>query len=267
LEIVDDKLATSRALRWYARREGIDLPLIPEAGLPAPDVPVDADALDGKAEAALDRLAADGIDEVVVKPVRGEQARGVGCFRLPQDRLAAAAHAARLALESGAVIQKRIRSPGEDDYTWRVLVALGPDGEPTPVGRFARRVVGDDVEMVPEREMLWRSGVGDRDAQRLLSRLNEISVHAFHAVKDYARARRGDFPWRPLGGGSYAVPYFLGIDLIGDARIMEVNGNEVAGMWTDDRLHPETRGRSSRQVLAWGERAGRAYRRALEAFC
>ena len=70
--------------------------------------------------------------------------------------------------------------------------------------------------------------------------------------------------WAPLGGGSYAVPYFLGVDLIGDAYIMEVNGNEVAGMWTHDRLYPELRGQSNRTVLESAAQAAQAYRKALE---
>ena len=80
----------------------------------------------------------------------------------------------------------------------------------------------------------------------------------------YSEARHPDFPWRPLGGGSYHVPYILGVDLIGDAALMEINGNEVAGMWVDDQLYPEGRGRSTRSLMQAAEQAARAYRAALE---
>jgi hypothetical protein len=118
--------------------------------------------------------------------------------------------------------------------------------------------------MAPDREMLAQVGVAGEAADRFLARLDAVSCHAFCAVAAQAAAR-ADFPFRPLGGGSYAAPCFLGIDLIGDAYVMEVNGNEVAGMWTDDRLYPATRGRSSRTVLESASRAAERYRHALEA--
>jgi len=264
LEIVADKINTSRALQWYAGRTGADLPLIRQEAVQHARAPCDADALSSQALAALSRLEGQGVSGVVAKPVRGEQGREIGFFELPGERDAAARHCVRLALESGALIQERIRPPGGVEFNWRVLVALRPDGEPCVVGRFARAGRVEEVEMVPDREMLSRCGICGADAEALLSRLDRVSLDAFRAVAGYAAARHPQFPRQPLGGGRYHTPYFLGIDLIGDARIMEVNGNEVAGMWTDDRLYPETRGRSSRTVLESAEIAARAYRAAVE---
>jgi hypothetical protein len=119
------------------------------------------------------------------------------------------------------------------------------------------------MEMVPYGEMLSRVGVTEGEATEFLRRLNRVSIDCYHAVAEYARAQNPNFPYEPPGNASYAAPYFLGMDLIGDARVMEVNGHEVAGMWTDDRLYPETRGRSNRTVLEAALRAGRAYRNSL----
>ncbi len=264
LEIVGGKLNVTRALEWYARSAGVELPLIPEEGVPPAEIPVDLDRLEETAHAALGRLERRGVREAVVKPARGEQARDVEFFELPAGRDAAVRHAARLALESGAVIQERVRPRGDEDFNWRVLVAGGPSGEPKVVGRFARKGHGSDVEMVPDRQMLTQCGMSGPEGEALLALFDEVSCRAFRAVAGYAEELHPDFPWRPLGAGTtYAVPYLLGIDLIGEARIMEVNGNEVAGMWTDDRLYPETRGRSSRTVLESAEAAGSAYKAAL----
>ncbi len=201
---------------------------------------------------------------MVVKPSSGERARGVGFFELPSGQQAAVDHAVRLDLESRVVIQERLHAAGPEDFNWRVLVALAKDGQPVVVGRFARIGFGDDVEMVADREMLGRAGVSGDAAERTLQRLDEVSIGAFRAVVARAGSRR-DFPYQPLGGGSYALPYILGVDLIADARVMEVNGHEVAGMWTDDRLYPETIGRSSRTVLESALAAARSYRSALQA--
>jgi len=263
LEITDDKLNTSRALAWHARRSGAELPLIREAGLEPAGVPADPEGLHLAAEDALSALERQGVAEVVVKPRRGEQERDVAWFELPRQRAEAAEHAARLCLESGAVVQERIRPAGGLDYNFRLLVALSPEGEAEGVGRFARLGHGDELEMVPEAEMLARAGILGKRARDLLERLSRVSLEAFRAVAGYAEHLHPDYPWRPLGGGSYAVPYILGVDLIGEAQVMEVNGNEVAGMWTDDRLYPATRGRSNRTVLRAAHRAALAYRAAL----
>ena len=263
LAIVNDKLNTTLALAWHAQASGADLPLIRERGIPQAPVPADPDALADDARAALESLQSEGVREVVVKPAFGEQAQGVEYFPLPDGR-DAAAHAARLALESNVVIQERIRPRGDTDFNWRVLVALSPEGAPVVVGRFARKGRGDDVEMVADREMLAQAGVVGSEADSFLNRLNAVSLEAFRAVAGYAAETQPDFPWQPLGGGSYATPYFLGVDLIGDARIMEVNAHEVAGMWTDDRLYPGTRGRSNHTVLASALVAGNAYKAAIE---
>ena len=263
LEIVNDKLKTSAALEWYARESGAELPLIREEGVRQVPVPVNMEELLQTARDAIGRLETEGIGDVVVKPVRGEQKKGLAYFELPQDREAAAAHCARLALESGALVQKRIRPASDVDFNWRVLVALGTDGEPHVVGRFARVGHEDVTEKARDRGILARYGAACPEADALLERLDRASLDAFRAVSAYARELHPDFPWRPLGGGSYHVPYILGIDLIGNAHIMEVNGDEVAGMWVDDQLYPETRGRSSRTVLESAERAAKAYKAAL----
>ncbi len=264
LEVVDDKLNTSDAIRSYGATAGVELPLPRERGVPQAGVSADLDELAARAEGALSELAAEQVEEVVVKPASGEQSRGIGFFQLPSQRGAAVHHAVRLGLESGVVVQERIRAAGPEDFNWRVLVALARDGQPVVVGRFARQGFGDDVEMVADREMLARSGVTGEEADRELRRLDEVSIGAFRAVVARAGSRR-DLPHQPLGGGSYALPYILGVDLIADARVMEVNGHEVAGMWTDDRLYPETRGRSSRTVLGSALAAARSYRSSLEA--
>ncbi|NOX97704.1 MAG: hypothetical protein GXO98_06590 [Nitrospirae bacterium] len=269
LEIVDDKLTTSQALAWYMQTSGVQLPLPRERGIRQVPGPVDLDALAHRVAEALNSLEAEGVEEVVVKPSFGEQSQGVRYFSLSGARQSVIEYAVRLGLEYDVVIQERIRPPGGVDFDWRVLVALSPQGEPTVVGRFARRRRGEDIEMVAEREMPERVGITGKEAEALLDRLNEVSLHAFRAVAGYALARR-DFPWRPLGGNSYALPYLLGIDLIGEARIMEINGHEVAGMWTDDRLYPETRGRCNRVVLESAQVAARDYQVALMAtdnFC
>jgi len=263
LEIVNDKLKTNAALEWYAQESCAALPLIREEGVREARVPVNMEELLQRARDALARLDIEGVGEVVVKPVRGEQKKGLAYFTLPQDTEAASAHCARLALESGAVVQKRIRPAGDVDFNWRVLVALGIDSEPHVVGRFARVGHADVTEKARDRDILARCGAAGREADALLERLDRVSLDAFRAVSAYARELHPDFPWRPLGGGSYYAPYILGIDLIGNAQIMEVNGNEVAGMWVDDQLYPETRGRSSRTVLESAERAAKAYKAAL----
>jgi hypothetical protein len=264
LEIVDDKLNTTRALEWYGRQTGADLPLIREEGIRPAPVPADLEMLRERSSAAIARLEKEGVRELVVKPVRGEQKKGLGYFELPDGRGAAADHCVKLALESGAVIQERIRPPGDEDFNWRVLVVLGPDGEPHVVGRFARVGRADVTEKARDRDILARCGMTREEADRFLDRLDRVSLEAFRAVAGFAKAQHPDFPWQPLSGGSYHVPYILGIDLIGDAKVMEVNGNEVAGMWADDHLYPETRGRSNRTLLESAEIAARAYRAAIE---
>jgi hypothetical protein len=215
------------------------------------------------AEEALRALERRGVGEVVVKPARGEQGRNVACFTLSTQREAAAAHAGALSFESSVVMQQRVRPAGGLDYNFRVLVAPRPDGEPQVVGRFARLGWGEQTEMIEERDMLRRAGVTGPAADSLLERTDGVSLDAFRAVAEEAGLRHPAYPHRPLGGGSYTVPYILGMDLIGEALVMEVNGNEVAGMWTDDRLHADTRGRSSRTMLLSARQAGRAYRAAL----
>ena len=261
LKIVDDKLTTSRALQWYGKTSGVELPLLRERGVRQAAVPADLEALSEQMTEALNGLETEGVREVVVKPSFGEQGQGVGYFEVPGKRQSALEHGVRLGLESNVVIQERIRPTGQIHFDWRVLVALTRHGKPEVVGRFARRGRGEDVEMLADREMLAKAGVGEEEAESLLDRLNEVSLHAFRAVAGYAGQQ--DFPWRPLGGKSYAVPYLLGIDLIGNARILEINGHEVAGMWTDDRLYPETRGRSNRTVLKSAWTAGRLYKNSL----
>jgi hypothetical protein len=120
------------------------------------------------------------------------------------------------------------------------------------------------MEMVRDEEMLARVGMTEGEAAELLQKLNRVSIDSFRAVAEYARSQHPDFPYRPAGGGSYADPYFLGMDLIGHARVMEVNGHEVAGMWTDDRLYPSSCGRSNRTVLESALLAAQAYRGVLE---
>jgi len=263
LEIVDDKLETTRALASYAQRTGRPVPLIPEVGLGIAEPGASPERQRVAAEEALRELERGGAREVVVKPARGEQGRDVRSFALPQERAEAAAHAGALSFESSVVMQQRVRPRGGMDYNLRVLVALCPEGQPQVVGRFARQGWGEQVEMVEEREMLRRAGMTSSEADRLLERADSVSVDAFRAVAEEAELRHPDYPYRPLGGGSYGVPYILGIDLIGEALVMEVNGNEVAGMWTDDRLHPATRGRSSLTMLLSARQAARAYRAAL----
>ena len=267
LAVVDDKVNTSRALSWYVGETGADIPLIRERVVPAVPFPADLDDLYRAAEKALDELQAEGVERVAVKPSRGEQAQGVERFDLRTDRSGAVEHAVRLALESSVVVQQWVDTPGPDGFDWRVLVALATDGSPVPVGRFARKGRGEQVEMVPDSEMLLRCGVAGEQEQAWFEKLDAVSVEAFRAVTAYTQHLFPDFPWKPLGGGSYAVPYFLGVDLIGEAMVMEVNGNEVAGMWTHDRLYPELRGQSSRTVLESAREAAEAYRRALRPYC
>jgi hypothetical protein len=162
------------------------------------------------------------------------------------------------------LVQERVVPPGGHDFNWRVFVALSPEGEPVSVGRFARVGHGENMEMVADREMLGRIGMTGESAPGFLNKLDTVAVAAYRAVWEYSKAKNSAFPYRPLGGGDYHKPYFLGVDLIGDGYIMEVNGHEVAGMWTDDRLYPNECGRSNRLVLQSAERAGRAYMGALE---
>ncbi len=266
LDIVDDKVNTTRALKWYKDNNDVDLPLIPESTVTeVVDLPADADAVRERARNAVRTIEdAIGTSEVVVKPGFGMEEKGVGYFDLPEEREDAIEHAARRAVESGAVIQQRIVPEGELDYNWRVMVARSPEGEPKVVGRFARLGHHEQMEMVPDRDMLHRVGVTGAEADEFLEKLNEISLNAFRAVSQFARHEYPDFPYQPLGDGSYTDPYFLGMDLIGDGRVMEVNGHEVAGMWTDDRLYPETCGRSNRLVLESARQAGRQYRDRIE---
>jgi len=265
LEIVDEKVTTSEALRWYADRTGAQLPLIRERFVPRASLPADPDELGRCAERAVSALERSGVGSVVVKPSRGEQEQGVGRFDLATSRSAAVEHAVRLAYETTAVIQERIATPGSDDFNWRVLVALDPGGSPAAVGRFARTGHGDQVEMVRDDEMLSRIGITGRQARQFVSRLDSVAVEAFRAVAGFAAHRHHDYRWKPLGGGSYAVPYFLGVDLIGEAYVMEVNGNEVAGMWTHDRLYPHLRGQTTRTFLESALKAGEGYRRLIQA--
>jgi len=263
LEIVNEKINTSRALCWYAERTGADLPLIPERSVAMARVPVDLDELYRKVGQALDAAAKEGLRDVVIKPSGGEMGRDVGRFDLRGSRQEATEHAVRLALESAVVIQKRVQTPLAADFNWRVFVALQADGSPAPVGRFARRGHGDEMEMLKDGDILRYCGMEGSDAESFCDRLDRVSVEAFRAVVAYAEHTHPDFPWKPLGGGSYAVPYLLGVDLIGDAMLMEVNGNEVAGMWTHDRLYPELRGQTNRTVLESALRAAVAYQEAL----
>jgi len=264
LEIVRDKSNTFRALEWYARGRNVDLPLIPQCTIAQAPVRPDVEKLTDEIRRGLDRLYSTAVREIVIKPNVGEQGQDVGYFKLPAEFDLAVDHALLLSLESGAVIQQRIRPHETIDFNWRTLVALSPTGRPEVVGRFARKGTIDRLEMVADREMLDQCGMNCTDAEGFLERLNEVSLHAFRAVAAYAEHCHSNFPWQPLGGPSYTTPYFLGIDLIGDAYIMEVNGNEVAGMWTDDRLYPQTRGRSNRTVLQSAQEAARAYKTALE---
>ncbi len=258
------KYLTTEALRSFRDEQDIGLNLIDEGFLPRPDFPCDPERVGREAELAVGKLAARGAREVVVKPARGEQSREVKIFSLPGEKSAAARHAVDLALDYGALLQERVRPGCGADYNWRVFVAASAAGEPEVTGRFARIGLGEDMEMVAEQDMLRRAGMGRREGENLLKRLNEASLHAFRAISYYAKKHRGDLPRAPLGNvGDYATPYFLGIDLIGDARIMEVNGDEVAGMWTDDRLYPDTRGRSFSPVLRSAMEAAGAYKRAL----
>jgi len=264
LRIVTNKLNTYRALQWYAQRTDVEFPFIPTRTVPQSPVPADMDRQADLARDTIQKMQAEGINELIVKPAVGEQARNVGFFTLPPDQAEAVEHAAALSLESPVVIQQRIRPPGTEDFNWRVLVAKDTDDEPVVVGRFARKGPADALEMVPDRQMLEQIGVTGEQATQFLNRLEAISRNAFRAVAAFAAETEHQFPYKPLAGGSYAVPHILGVDLIGDGYIMEVNGNEVAGMWTDDRLYPHTKGRSSRTVLACAQHAAEAYKSALE---
>ncbi|MBS3763264.1 MAG: hypothetical protein KGZ25_08190, partial [Planctomycetes bacterium] len=250
LDVVDNKLTTTHALETYRNSHGTELPLIREEAVPAPaSLPADCEELETLAHCGLERLAEDGVDEAVVKPSFGMQEQGVEYFCLPAERAEAAAHAAVMALESGAVLQEKVTPLGGLDYNWRVFVALSPGGQPETVGQFARLGHGDEMEMVPDREMLRRVGLeNEEQIEGFIGRLQQVSLNAYRAVVEDAERRGRDFEWKPLAGVPYTVPYFLGMDLMGDARVMEVNGHEVAGMWTDDRLYPESSGRSNRLV-------------------
>jgi hypothetical protein len=264
LEIVDDKLETSKALKWYRRMYNKGVPALLERGVPAPDYPADLRQIRRDVCAAVDEFASREVDNLVIKPGRGEQERGVGYFNVRRQREDAVRHGTLLVLESGVLVQERVVPPGGHDFNWRVFVALSPEGEPVSVGRFARVGHGENMEMVADREMLGRIGMTGESAPGFLNKLDTVAVAAYRAVWEYSKAKNSAFPYRPLGGGDYHKPYFLGVDLIGDGYIMEVNGHEVAGMWTDDRLYPNECGRSNRLVLQSAERAGRAYMGALE---
>lgn len=266
LRYVDNKHLTTRALLEYRKNAGFRFNLIDEEFLPCPDFPADMDALARRAEKAVESLQQRGVSEIVVKPTRGEEGRDTEFFKIPSETGAAVCHGIETALNGGALMQERIMPGGGIDYNWRVFVAALPGGEPEIAGRFARVVHGDSVEMTAGDDMIERAGMTREEGQSLLKRIDTAALHAFRAVSRYSQLHMQDFPAAPLGGaGSYAIPYFLGIDLIGDARIMEINGNEVAGMWTDDRLYPETAGRTSRSVLRSARLAAGAYREALEA--
>jgi len=264
LDIVNDKAVTNQALAWYARTQKADLPLIREWTITRPEIPVDLDLITDKARKGLDHFRNLGIDRVVVKPCERSEEQGIRFFDLRTDYPAAIEHAVLLLLESNIVIQEQIIPPGDDDFTWRVFVALGQNGEPEPTGRFARVGHSRDMTFVAGSQILARCGMTGTQGNTLLDRLDKVSTDAFRAIAAFAAWRNPEFPWRPLGGGSYAVPYFLGVDLIGDAMLIEVNGHEVAGMWTDDRLYPETRGRTFRPVLQSALRAGKAYKTIIE---
>ncbi len=263
LEVTDEKTTTGRALRWYANRTNAELPLIPESSVEAVPLPADLEDAYSAAEEALSSLQADGISEVVIKPSRGWEARRVRTFDLETSRDKALEHTVQMALECGAVIQKLVPVAGPDHFNWRVFVARNPAGKAVSVGRFARIGKGDSTEMIGDREMLQRCGRED-EADKFLASLDAVAVRAFRAVSAFTSQLHPRFPHKPLGGGSYAIPYFLGVDLVGDARIMEVNGNEVAGLWTHDRLYPHQRGRTSRTVLKSAKQAARAYQEALQ---
>lgn len=266
LEIVNDKSLTGQALRWYREETGADIPLISEATVSEPEVyPADPDEMLDRAGRALDHLKHEsGTEEVVVKPGFGMEETDVEYFTLPAERNGAVEHAAHLAVECGAVIQERIRPQGGLDFNWRVMTALDASGEPKVVGRFARLGHHEEMEMVRDREMLHRAGVTGERADAFLSRLDEVSLGAFRAVVHATRRLHPDVDREAVAGRSPAIPYFLGVDLIGDARVMEINGHEVGGLWTDDRLYPQTRGRSMRTVLKSAREAGREYREELE---
>jgi hypothetical protein len=263
LEVTDEKTTTGRALRWYADLVDGSLPLIPESSVEAAPLPADLEDVQRAAEKALSGLGGEGVGRVVIKPSRGWEARRVRQFDLDTSRDDALEHIVQLALECGAVIQKLVSVAGDEHFNWRVFVARDTDDNPVPVGRFARIGRGEQTEMVHDRDMLERCGYAG-DADKLFERLDSVAVRAFRAVCAFTSQVHPRFDRKPLGGGSYAIPYFLGVDLVGDARIMEINGNEVAGLWTDDRLNPDQRGRTSRTVLQSAERAARAYRKALQ---
>jgi len=264
LGIVDDKSITSHAISWYAQRHNIELPVIPQRIIEQSPLFVNVETTSANIRGKIDDLCSEGINEIIIKPNCGEQSQDIKYFTLPRDLQAAVGHSLQLSFESGAVVQKRIRPHQAIDFNWRTLAALSPTGRPEIVGRFARMGPPEQLEMIADRDMLRQCNLVGSDADQFLSRLDQVSLHAFQAVVDFARHRGSNFPHKPLGGGSYATPYFLGIDLIGDAYIMEVNGNEVAGMWTDDRLYPKTRGRSNRTVLQCAQNAARAYKAALQ---
>ncbi len=265
VRVTTGKELTSGALREYERSTGYRFNMIAEEFIGRPDFPADIDSVIVSAAKAVERLAGRGIREIVVKPSRGEQGRGVKEFVIPSRKEEAVRHAVNLAIDTGTLLQERVVPEGEPDYNWRVFVAASPRGEPEIAGRFARIGRGDDIEMVEETDMLRRAGISDREGKELMSRMDERSLHAFRAVVRHSKKLMPpDFPPAPLGEtGSYAMPYFLGIDLIGDARIMEVNGSEVAGMWTHDRLYPHQRGRSSLTMLRSARQAALAYKRAI----
>ncbi len=263
--ITTNKHITTEALLEYRKTSGFEFNTIDEEFIPRPDFPADIDMLTGKVEKALNALAERHIGEIIVKPSRGEQARDVMDFSIPSQKKAAVRHAVDLALDCGALLQEKIIPAGGLDYNWRVFVAASEDGKPQVVGRFARLGRGDAMEMVEEGDMLRRAGVSQTEGDRLQRQMHNVSLHAFRAISRYSKLRMQDFPNAPLGDvGSYHTPYLLGIDLIGDARVMEINGSEVAGMWSDDRLHPQSRGRTSRTVLRSARRAAMAYKKAIE---
>ncbi len=263
--ITTNKNITTEALREYRESSGFEFNTIDEEFIPRPDFPADIGPLTGRVEKALNALAERHIDEIIVKPSRGEQARDVEDFSIPSRKDAAVRHAVDLALDCGALLQEKVIPAGGLDYNWRIFVAASAEGNPQVVGQFARLGRGPAMEMVEEGDMLRRAGVPGAEGDQLQRRMHRTSLHAFRAISCYSRRRMQDFPNAPLGDvGSYHTPYLLGIDLIGDARVMEINGSEVAGMWSDDRLHPQSRGRTSRTVLRSARRAAMAYKKAIE---
>ncbi len=265
LNIVNNKHVTTKALKHYCSRHSLPPLWIPEVHIARPDsLPANREIFKNKIAGSLSALRSRLSEKkcnVVVKPQTGEQAKGVKSYQMPQEHHEAIAHAADLAVSSGTVIQERIHPVGGFDYNWRVFVTADNESRLHIVGGFARVGWGADVEMVAKDDMMDRIGIDIEQREEFMEKIYRNALHAFRAVCDLSEKNQGDFPKRPLGGtGSYSIPYFLGIDLIGDGKIMEINGGEVAGMWTDDRLYPETKGRTNRLMLKSAAEAARAYK-------